>query len=156
MDPPQVSTRLAAAHGVMRNRSSIRYGAHGAAAPVPRARATDERRALPDPAQVDPSLLEKVQVVRRRCTLCEWEAELIERGLDQDPLCPWCFGPTARAEIVGVVVPAGGTKNLAASSLGRLGGLKGGPARAQKLSPKRRREIASKAARARWAGKKKR
>ena len=35
-------------------------------------------------------------------------------------------------------------------ALGRLGGLKGGPARAAKLSAKRRREIASKAARARW------
>ena len=94
-------------------------------------------------------------MVRRRCTICEWEAELIERGLGLDPLCPWCFGPTARAEIVGVVVPerTSGQKNMSAASLGRLGGLKGGPARAQKLSAKRRREIASKAARARWGKK---
>jgi hypothetical protein len=35
--------------------------------------------------------------------------------------------------------------------LGRLGGLKGGHARALKLSPKRRREIAKAAARARWS-----
>lgn len=41
-------------------------------------------------------------------------------------------------------------KNPAAVSLGRLGGLKGGKARAEKLSPKRRKEIAQKAARARW------
>ena len=44
-------------------------------------------------------------------------------------------------------------KNPAAVELGRLGGLKGGPARAKKLSKKRRTEIASKAARARWAKK---
>jgi len=42
-------------------------------------------------------------------------------------------------------------KNPAAVALGRLGGLKGGPARKAALSPKRRREIARKAARARWA-----
>jgi hypothetical protein len=35
--------------------------------------------------------------------------------------------------------------------LGRLGGLKGGKARAAKLSPERRREIAQKAAQARWS-----
>lgn len=38
----------------------------------------------------------------------------------------------------------------AAAVLGRLGGLKGGPARAKKLSPKKRRQIAKKAANARW------
>lgn len=36
---------------------------------------------------------------------------------------------------------------------GRRGGLKGGSARAAKLSSKRRREIAKKAAEARWHGK---
>lgn len=41
-------------------------------------------------------------------------------------------------------------KNAAAVSLGRLGGLKGGNARANKLSPKKRSEIAKKAAAARW------
>jgi hypothetical protein len=41
-------------------------------------------------------------------------------------------------------------KNAAAVSLGRLGGLKGGKARAAKLDDTRRREIASKAARKRW------
>jgi hypothetical protein len=35
-------------------------------------------------------------------------------------------------------------------ALGRLGGLKGGRARAEKLSPRRRREIARRAAIARW------
>jgi hypothetical protein len=41
-------------------------------------------------------------------------------------------------------------KNPAAVALGRLGGLKGGKARAAKLSPLKRRAIAKKAARARW------
>jgi hypothetical protein len=38
----------------------------------------------------------------------------------------------------------------AARELGRRGGLKGGKARAEKLSPRRRKEIAKKAAAARW------
>jgi len=41
-------------------------------------------------------------------------------------------------------------KNPAAVALGRLGGLKGGKARAKKLSAKKRKEIAVKAAKARW------
>ena len=41
-------------------------------------------------------------------------------------------------------------KNAAAVELGRLGGLKGGKARAEKLSAKKRSEIAKKAAEARW------
>lgn len=41
-------------------------------------------------------------------------------------------------------------KNPAAVALGRLGGKKGGPARAAKLTPEQRREIARRAARARW------
>lgn len=41
-------------------------------------------------------------------------------------------------------------KNPAAVALGRLGGLKGGPARAKKLSSRKRREIAKKAAKTRW------
>jgi len=42
-------------------------------------------------------------------------------------------------------------KNPAAVALGRLGGLKGGKARAAKLSSKKRAEIAKKAATARWS-----
>jgi len=41
-------------------------------------------------------------------------------------------------------------KNPAAVALGRLGGLKGGIARAANLSAKRRKEIALKAAKSRW------
>jgi hypothetical protein len=43
------------------------------------------------------------------------------------------------------------TKDAASVELGRLGGLKGGPARAKKLSRERRIEIAKKAAAARWS-----
>jgi hypothetical protein len=42
-------------------------------------------------------------------------------------------------------------KNPAAVALGRLGGLKGGNARAAKLSPADRKEIAQRAAKQRWA-----
>jgi hypothetical protein len=41
-------------------------------------------------------------------------------------------------------------KNPAAVALGRLGGLKGGKARAAKLSPAKRKAIAQKAAAKRW------
>jgi hypothetical protein len=46
-------------------------------------------------------------------------------------------------------------KNKAAQALGRLGGLKGGKARAAKLSSEERKAIASKAAQKRWASKSK-
>jgi hypothetical protein len=42
-------------------------------------------------------------------------------------------------------------KNPAAVELGRRGGLKGGRARAEKMTPEERAESARKAARARWA-----
>ena len=43
-----------------------------------------------------------------------------------------------------------GDKNLAAVVLGRLGGKKGGKARAKKLTPEQRSDIARRAAQARW------
>jgi hypothetical protein len=43
------------------------------------------------------------------------------------------------------------SKNPNAVALGRLGGLKGGKARLTKLSPEKRKEIAQKAAKVRWA-----
>lgn len=46
--------------------------------------------------------------------------------------------------------PSKKEKNPAAVALGKLGGLKGGKARAKKLSPERRKEIARLAASARW------
>jgi hypothetical protein len=44
-------------------------------------------------------------------------------------------------------------KNAAAVALGRLGGLKGGKARAAKLTAAKRKAIAKKAAQTRWEGK---
>ena len=44
-------------------------------------------------------------------------------------------------------------KNAAAVALGRLGGLKGGKARSDSLTPEKRKEIAQKAAAKRWAKK---
>ncbi len=46
--------------------------------------------------------------------------------------------------------PVAPEKNPHAAALGRLGGAKGGPARAKKLTPEQRREIARKAAEACW------
>lgn len=56
-----------------------------------------------------------------------------------------------RAAGEGMAQPQG--KNPAAVALGRLGGLKGGKARAAKLSAAKRKAIAKKAAAKRWAGK---
>lgn len=53
------------------------------------------------------------------------------------------------AEVAAEDEPADG-KNPAAVALGRLGGKKGGKARAQKLSKEQRSAIAKKAAAARW------
>jgi len=52
--------------------------------------------------------------------------------------------------VTGETKPLPKEKNPAAVALGRLGGLKGGKARARKLSARRRKEIAKKAAATRW------
>lgn len=52
-------------------------------------------------------------------------------------------------EATGAADPGGG-KDPAAVALGRKGGLKGGKARAAKLTPEQRSEAAKKAAAARW------
>jgi len=53
--------------------------------------------------------------------------------------------------VEGITIESEG-KNLAAVVLGRLGGKKGGPARAKKLTAEQRNEIAKNAAHARWGG----
>ena len=55
----------------------------------------------------------------------------------------------ATGEVEEIAAPG---KNPAAVALGRLGGAKGGRARAERLSPIERSEIAKKAAMQRWAG----
>src|SRR5438094_10538673 len=91
----RLSTGFALTKRAMPNRSSIRNG--GAAT------------------------LDEAQVVRRHCTVCDWEAELVERGRPEAPLCPCCFALTARTAVVGVIVPerGAGEKNVSATSLGR-------------------------------------
>ena len=89
--------------------------------------------------------------VERRCLVCDFTAEVIEpEHTDQiGPPCARCHAPTERTSVLSRrSVPH--EPNPHAAALGRLGGLKGGPARAAALSAKRRREIARIAARARW------
>lgn len=52
--------------------------------------------------------------------------------------------------LTGEPLPSKPEKNPAAVALGKLGGAKGGKARAEKLSPAKRKAIAKKAASARW------
>lgn len=82
-------------------------------------------------------------VVNRRCPVCEWEGIVVAGSANEED-CPQCHAPTV------VQPPAAGSKNPHAAALGRLGGVRGGKARAEALSPKRRQEIARNAALARW------
>jgi hypothetical protein len=88
-------------------------------------------------------------LARRRCLVCETAEEVWERGETDEigPPCHVCHAPTERVAIL----ERRGPVNPHAAALGRLGGLKGGPARAARLSARRRREIARAAARARWS-----
>jgi pyruvate-formate lyase-activating enzyme len=98
--------------------------------------------------------VEPLVAVIRRCQVCEWEGELIET-VGANPDCPWCHGPTERkATLATSTVIASGAKNPHAAALGRLGGVKGGRARAEALTATQRRRIASRAARARWGKRK--
>jgi hypothetical protein len=85
--------------------------------------------------EYDGKLLNFVNVTKGKVHLCGIHASFLERHPD------WRLR---------VVEPKEDGKNPAAVALGRLGGLKGGTARAKALSPEQRREIAQKAARARW------
>jgi hypothetical protein len=89
--------------------------------------------------------------VQRRCLVCEFtdEREEAEQTDEIGPECRRCHAPTERTEILGRRIVAA-APNPAAAALGRLGGLKGGPARARVLSAARRRDIARAAALARW------
>jgi|SRR5688572_2489858 hypothetical protein len=95
--------------------------------------------------------------VERRCLVCDWQGDMDEpEGADAigEP-CPDCKAPTERTKVLRRRV-ALAVRNPHAAELGRLGGLKGGRARAKALSPERRREIALHAIRTRWAKKKQR
>jgi hypothetical protein len=100
---------------------------------------------------------EPILRVQRRCLVCDWEGEM-EEPEDTDaigPPCAECRAPTERLAVKArhsAVVH----RNPYAAALGRLGGLKGGPARAAALSPARRREIALQAIHTRWRKKRQR
>ncbi len=91
-------------------------------------------------------------LVVRRCLVCECTDEAWEACSTDEigPLCVECHAPTERLRIIERRRVARDV-NPHAATLGRLGGLKGGPARAAKLTARRRRDIARAAARARWA-----
>jgi hypothetical protein len=81
----------------------------------------------------------------RHCSMPERSSKKRPRDLNK-------LAPSIVAEATGEAPPEEPSKkNAAAVELGRLGGQKGGKARAEKLSAKRRSEIAKKAAAARWA-----
>jgi hypothetical protein len=67
----------------------------------------------------------------KKFDLNELAASIVDRATDENP-------------------PELSNKNPHAVALGRLGGLKGGKARAEKLTPERRKEIAKKAIETRW------
>jgi hypothetical protein len=86
----------------------------------------------------------------RSCLVCDWRGTIQESD-DTAELggeCPACHAPTER---LSVRRRWDHSPNPHAVALGRLGGLRGGPARAGALSPRRRREIARAAALARWS-----
>ncbi len=92
-----------------------------------------------------------VLTVRRRCLACDFVEQKIELESEDliGPPCTRCHAPTERVEVLASrTVPH--EPNPHAAALGRLGGLKGGPARSAALTAKRRREIAKAAAQARW------
>jgi hypothetical protein len=98
---------------------------------------------------------DRKHAVHRRCCVCDWEADQLETvGTDSD--CPWCHAPTSIVRVLSQFDPPAPRKNQHAAALGRLGGLKGGPARAARLTARERRESARKAALARCATKRQR
>ncbi len=75
-----------------------------------------------------------------------------KKGLDINILAQYITNAVTGQEAINKFVTDG--KNPAAVLLGHLGGLKGGKARAARLSAEKRIEIAKKAARARWKNEK--
>lgn len=73
------------------------------------------------------------------------------RGSGKKPTDPNELATHIVEEATGEVASKDDKKNPHAVALGRLGGIKGGKARAKKLTAKQRSEIARKAARARWS-----
>ena len=83
-----------------------------------------------------------------RCILCYMPKRSSKSRLDVNQIAKSVVDSATTEEMLEKAAQEG--KNPAAVMLGRLGGLKGGKARAKKLSPKQRSQIAQKAAKARW------
>lgn len=74
-----------------------------------------------------------------------------DRSRKKPPTDPNLLAARVVAQATGEAVkPPQRKKDPAAVALGRKGGLRGGKARAESLTPERRAEIAKKAARKRW------
>jgi len=71
-----------------------------------------------------------------------------KKGLDLNQLAKYIVDDATGEELLNKAVEEG--KNPAAVLLGRLGGLKGGKARAASLSAEKRSKIAKRAAEVRW------
>jgi hypothetical protein len=88
------------------------------------------------------------RLISRQCAVCEWTGASVESGPPPSD-CPWCHAPTRIVREDWLFDAA--ELHAQAAAFGRMGGLQGGRIRAERLSPARRREIARRAARARWA-----
>jgi hypothetical protein len=86
--------------------------------------------------------------ITRACVVCEWSGAAVEVQPVDIADCPWCHAP-ARVVREEWLFDATELRKQAAH-FGRIGGLKGGPARAERLSSRKRSEIARRAAAARW------
>jgi hypothetical protein len=77
-------------------------------------------------------------------------AKTPKRPRDPNQLAKMIVDMSTGTDMPDEASPSIAAKNAAAVALGRLGGLKGGKARAKKLSQEERRSIAALAATARW------
>jgi|SRR5688572_11043645 hypothetical protein len=91
------------------------------------------------------------RLISRRCVVCEWTGSAVETGDAVESLCQQCYAPTLVTSEEWLVDPV--EYRAQAAEYGRMGGLKGGRIRAQRLSAGRRRDIARRAANARWSRK---
>lgn len=73
-----------------------------------------------------------------------------KRPRDPNQLAKMIVDMSTGADMPAEAAPPIAEKNAAAVALGRLGGLKGGKARAESMSASKRSQIAKKAAAARW------
>lgn len=76
-----------------------------------------------------------------------------KRPRDPNQLAKMIVDMSTAADMPAEAAPLVTEKNAAAVALGRLGGLKGGKARAESMTAEKRREIAKKAAAKRWGKK---